>query len=412
MTAAQADPARIEALVRYFDVPANKATILSVSDETRYAWRHMSNFFPTELVLRDGPVRTLPEAADPAIGGLPVTFADGSATTVDGWFDASTMDAMIVLHGGAVVHERYKAMRPFDRRAWFSCSKVIVGTMMALLEHEGRIDVSKPVTAFLPELAGSVWDTVAVEAALDMATGLDSTEHEEPDARTNPARGWYRWAASIGLFGDVEARGETPVEVLRSMQRRRPPHEVFEYNSINTWVCQMIVESLAGQTLAEVFGERVWRRIGAQGDGYLVLGRQGRALGFGFMNATLRDLARFGTVFTPGGVAPDGQPLLPEAVRERPHTGLRPGMYGGGAFGSVFSRDFPLPGIANRWQWDIVTPDGDQFKAGLAGQGLYVSAPRDSVVAFFSTGTQRDEVLGAWVARTITRSFAPGRSAP
>ncbi len=32
MTAAQADPARIEALFRYFDVPANKAAILSVSD--------------------------------------------------------------------------------------------------------------------------------------------------------------------------------------------------------------------------------------------------------------------------------------------------------------------------------------------------------------------------------------------
>ncbi|MCA8880786.1 MAG: beta-lactamase family protein [Rhodobacteraceae bacterium] len=400
-----ADPARIETLFRFFDTPSNKASILSVSDETRYAWRHMSNFFPTEQVLRDGPVRQLPERPDPAIARLVVRFADGSVATVDDYFAASTMDAMVVLRGGDVVYERYKSLRPIDKRAWFSCSKIIVGTLMALLEHEGRIDVSKPVSVYLPDLVGSVWDSVLVEAALDMATGLDSTEHEEPDARTNPARGWYRWAASIGLFGDVEARNETPVDVLRGMTRRRAAHEVFEYNSINTYVCQMIIEKLAGLPLAEFFGSRIWRRIGVQGDGYLVVSKQGRALGFGFMNSTLRDLARFGLIFTTDRVAPGEAPILPDAVLARVHSGLRPGMYDKGAFGRVFRKDFPLPGIANRYQWDIVTPDGDQFKAGFAGQGLYVSRPRDSVVAFFSTGTQRDEALAAWVARTITQSF-------
>lgn len=128
-------------------------------------------------------------------------------------------------------------------------------------------------------------------------------------------------------------------------------------------------------------------------------------MGFGFMNSTLRDLGRYGMVFTPSIIKLCESPIIPEAAARKVHTGLRPEMYAKGAFGASFEKEFTLPGLANRWQWDIVTPDGDQFKAGLGGQGLYVSAPQDSVVVFFSTGTQRDEGLGAWTARTITQSF-------
>ena len=106
------------------------------------------------------------------------------------------------LHQGKVVYERYKTMRPFDKHNLFSSGKVIAGTMVALLEYEGKVDVKKPVSDYVPQLKGSDWDKVTVEETLDMATGLDSTEHEEPndDARVNPAHGWYEWAVSIGLF--------------------------------------------------------------------------------------------------------------------------------------------------------------------------------------------------------------------
>lgn len=390
---------------RHEDILANRPLVLSTGPHSEYLWSHLSSYYGTDLVLRDGPIFDVPERHDPAIGKIVVPFADGTRATVDDHFDTSTMAAMIVLRGGELVYERAKSLRTFDKRVWFSCSKTIVATMAAMLEAEGRLDIAAPVASYLPELAGSAWDEVTVEQALDMATGLDATEHEEPDARTNPERGWYRWAVSIGLFdgpGDL-ARG--PLDVLRRMSRRRPPHEAFEYNSINTFVCQMIVEAIAGMPLAELFGERIWRRIGAQGDGYLALSRQGRAMGFGFMNSSLRDLARYGMIVTPSQSKLSATPILPEAAAARIHQDLRPDMFARGAFGSALAAEFPLAGIANRYQWDLVTPDGDQFKAGLAGQGLYVSAPQDTVVAFFSTGSQRDEGLGAWTARSITQAF-------
>jgi len=397
---------QIESIYAYFHDPAHSAEIQMASDKTQYVWQHMSNYYPTEQVLRDGPIHELPEHLDPAIGNIDVKFSDGTAKAVDEYFDMSTMDAMLVLRAGTVVYERYKTMRPFDKHNWFSCTKSTVAVSLALLEHEGKVDVMKPVPHYLAELAGSVWDTVTVEQTLDMATGLDSTEHEEADARTNPARGWYKWAMSIGVLAPVGGFDQSPVEVLRGMKRTKPGHEVFEYNSIDTYVCQKIVETITQKPLAEFFGDRVWRRIGAQNDAYIGLDKQGHALGFGFMNSTLRDLARYGMIYTPSSGKLSADPIVPEAVIRKFQTGLRPEMYSKGAMGAPIQKEFfTLPGLANRYQWDIVTPDGDLFKAGVGGQGLWVSPSHDGVVVFFSTGTQADETLGAWVGRHITQTF-------
>ncbi|MEO1103788.1 MAG: hypothetical protein AAFW98_08700, partial [Pseudomonadota bacterium] len=108
----------------------------------------------------------------------------------------------------------------------------------------------------------------------------------------------------------------------------------------------------------------------------------------------------------PTGVPESDPPIVLPAVIERFKTGLRPQMHGKGVMGAPFDAAFhTVPGLANRYQWDVVTPDGDLFKAGLGGQGLYVSGRHDAVVVFFSTGTFEDEAAGAWVARTITDSL-------
>lgn len=394
-----------EEIYTFFQDIANMPQIQVASDKTYYAWQNFSQYFHTTQVLRDGPISKLHEKPDHHIGELSVTFADGTVKTVDDYFKTSTMDAMIVLHKDHIVYEQYKTMRSLDQHLWFSCSKSIIGTLLALLEHEGKIDVSKMVTEYVPELAGSEWDTVTVEQTADMATGLDSTEHEVPDARTNPAQGWYQWAVSIGLFEDSKNLNETPFDVLKRMKRTKLGHEVYEYNSINTFTLQCIIENVTGVPLAELFAERIWRPIGAQGNGYYIMNKQGHALGFGFMNSTLRDLARYGMAFTSSQKKLNKETIIPKAVWEKFHTGLRPEMFDKGVYGSDTHKDFPLPGISNRYQWDIITPDGDQFKSGVGGQGVYISVPQDTVVAFFSTGTQRDEALGAWVARTITQKF-------
>jgi hypothetical protein len=58
--------------------------------------------------------------------------------------------------------------------------------------------------------------------------------------------------------------------------------------------------------------------------------------------------------------------------------------------------------ISNNRQWDDVFPDGDMFKLGFMGQGLYVSPDRDLVISYFSTNP--DTNPGQGYMRPIVKS--------
>ena len=68
----------------------------------------------------------------------------------------------------------------------------------------------------------------------------------------------------------------------------------------------------------------------------------------------------------------------------------------------MFPEDLPRH---NTYQWDFVMPDGDFFKAGHCGQGLYISPERDVVVAFFGSGDDPSIVVSLKLARAIAKSF-------
>jgi len=398
----------IRSIFSYFHTPENVVQIQVASDKTRYVWQNLSGFQHTMQILRDGPISELPEKIDLQIGKVEFTRSSGERESVDRHFDASNMDGLLVLQAGNVVFERYKTMRLFDKHQWFSSGKVVAGTTVALLGHEGKVDVKKPVSGYVPQLKGSDWDKVTVEETLDMATGLDSTEHEEPndDARSNPARGWYKWAVSIGLFEDKDHLNQSPYDILRNMKKVKPGHTAFEYNSINTFVLELIVNEIAGKTINEVFGDRVWRKIGAQNDAFVGVTKYGLGNSWGFMNSTLRDMGRFAMLFTPSWNKVSRERIIPAALLETIQHGGRPDIYLEGFVGKEMQASFPdIKGLTNRYQWDIVFPDGDIHKAGVGGQGIYISPSADTVVVWFSTGKQEEEIL----ARAIVQHLGKAR---
>jgi CubicO group peptidase (beta-lactamase class C family) len=127
----------------------------------------------------------------------------------------------------------------------------------ALLEEQGKIDFKKPVPFYIEELKGSDWDETTGEDALDMANGLDSTEHNEElqDTRTDPDRGYFKWSVTLGFLINPDQKEKDPIEVLGSMKRKYPGHTAFEYNSINTFVMNRINERIGGKPINELFSE-------------------------------------------------------------------------------------------------------------------------------------------------------------
>lgn len=394
----------------FFNQPENMVKIQFPSAETRYAWVNMSKFYHTAQVARSGQVSELPYAIDNNINSVQyMNNRDAKNITVDEHFDSKPIDAMVVIKGGKVVFERYKTMRPEDKHLWMSVSKVTGSTMLAFLEQEGKVDVKKPVSDYLVELKGSVWDTVKVEEALDMATGLNGTEHDEAEqnSRTDPDQIWYRWAAtdSIGVLPDARGRNEDWVDVLSQMERKTPGHQKFEYNSINTFVINQITERVSGQPLYQQFAERIWSKMGMEHDTYYMVSESGNTIGFMGVNSTLRDLARFGMAFTPSSEKIAGEKVIPETIMERINERNYIEQYDKGFLGKKLSKSFADDAgqISNRYQWDAVTSEGDMYKAGVGGQGIYISPSTDTVVAWFATGDGNDQEES--MARAIVQSL-------
>jgi CubicO group peptidase (beta-lactamase class C family) len=120
----------------------------------------------------------------------------------------------------------------------------------------------------------------------------------------------------------------------------------------------------------------------------------GIALGHGLLSTTLRDLARFGMLYTPSWNKVASEQVVTPEILKRIQDGVRSReFYRNGFDGPVFvTRLNDDTMISNSHQWDAVWPDGDLWKAGLMSQVIYVSPKRDLVIAFFSANGPDDSI--------------------
>ena len=146
-------------------------------------WNNLNlyKFVPTVVVHRDGPVRELAGRPNPAIGAFEVETR-GGRMPFQAFLDSesSTTMSVLVLHRGDLVFEAYPRQQPHDRPLFWSVTKALVSTVLAILEDRGEVDVEKPVDHYIPRLEGSVYGDVRIRDVLDMASGNDC-----PDAYEN-----------------------------------------------------------------------------------------------------------------------------------------------------------------------------------------------------------------------------------
>jgi CubicO group peptidase (beta-lactamase class C family) len=269
-----------------------------------------------------------------------------------------------------------------DLHLYMSVSKVLASTLIALLEDRGQVDVLKPVDAYLPALAGSGWAGVPVRDVLDMASGIDCLELEE-GAYSNPATCYYQFEASLGYLRPTAATPDSPFDYIRSLKSHRPPGESYEYTSVDTFVLGWLAEAVMGRGYAQLLSTEIWQKMGAESAALIAAPRCGVPVAHAGVSSTLRDLARFGLLFTPTGRA-GKDPLISDRYLANIQTRGRPEVFRA-APDDKFRYVDGEPARHNSYQWDFVLNDGDFFKGGFGGQGLYISPSRDLVIAFFGT---------------------------
>jgi CubicO group peptidase (beta-lactamase class C family) len=348
--------------------------------QIRWTLSHMRELVPTVGVWRgETPPSALgqPRPADEAaIDSLAFTDMQGRARRWDEALHDTYTDGILVLHRGRCVYQRYfGALQPQVPHSCFSITKSYAATLAATLVHEGVLDEAKRVPHYLPEMHGTAYADATLRELLDMQIGVAYSElYADPNAQI------WDYARAGGLRprppgysgpGDFYA-------YLASLRKDGEHGQAFAYKTVNTELLCWLMKRATGQPLAEMLSERIWSQLGCEQDGYLTVDSIGVPMGGGGLNASLRDMARFGELMLREGDW-NGRQLVPAAVVADIRRGSDPAKFAKAGYTL-------LPGYSYRSMWWVTHNELDAFEGrGIHGQRLYVAPKAEMVVARFAS---------------------------
>jgi CubicO group peptidase (beta-lactamase class C family) len=346
--------------------------------QIRWSFSNFRELVPTARVSRgSGPVAKLPVALRTDLDAL--TFIPMGRTTPMTWaaaVEAVYADAVLVLHKGRIVHERYYGVMNADQpHIAMSVTKSYVGTLTEMLIADGVIDEAAPVSRYIPELATSGFGDATVRQVLDMTTGISYSE-DYTDPNADVAK--YAVAAGMRPAPPGYAGPRAIYDYLPSVAKQGAHGAQFTYKTVNTEVLSWIIARVTGKRPHVVLSERIWSKLGAEHDADVVVDSAGAPALGGGLNPTLRDMARFGEAMRLGGRF-NGQQIIPAAVVARIREGASKDDFAKAGYKT-------LPGWSYKSQWWVShNAHGAYMARGIHGQAIYIDPKAEMVIVRFAS---------------------------
>jgi len=345
--------------------------------DSRYIFIHFSEFWPHSVINRAGPITELPLATREDVANFITKTPQGELPLKD-YVRSANVNGVVILHKGKIVFEDYPRMFPSDKHVYMSVSKTFVSTAIAILEDQKLIETEKTIDYYFPKLQGSDWEGIRVIDILDMSSGIDCPDDMESRNSCFQtswlAYGWPSQNKSI----------EDPLDNFKTLHANRAAGQNFEYADINPLILTLLVEKVSGKRFTDFITQNIWQPMGAEADALFLNGAYGRvATPLGF-SSTLRDFARYGKLFTPSGRKITNKAISEAYIKKIQKEG-RPEILNATGPLDLYIYDAPKtkehltdnePVSHATYQWDAVMRDGDFFKGGSGGQGLYISPTR------------------------------------
>ena len=339
-----------------------------------WAFKNMDKVFATAVISKGKRIRTL-QTKLKTLDNLAIEQEDGQRLAYRDHLSANQTDGLLVLHKGIIVAEEYLGnMQAESYHNWFSMAKSFTALTVGVLAAEGKIDLEQQTLHYMPELAGTAWEGTTVQMVMDMTVGLKFNEDYH-----DPESDLYQFgrAARFTEFENLPSKFDSVLDYLKTVKKEGEHDEVFHYVSLNTEVLGMIISKVSGRKPAELMSEKIWSKLGAQRDAYIVEDPTGLQLVSAAVNSTLRDVARFGQMVLQGGKY-NGEQIIPKEFIEIIKKGGSAEKFAPSKRGQQFSGF----SYTNQW-WH--TDDSALFAKGLFGQWLYIDPQREVVIAKFST---------------------------
>jgi CubicO group peptidase (beta-lactamase class C family) len=345
----------------------------------RWAFQHVRELIPTARIpCGDGPAWELPRA-ERDLGGIPFRTEHFGESTVGDLLGRTYTDGFLVIHQGQIVTEQYfNGLRPDTPHLLMSVSKSIAGLLAGALAGRGALDVSAPVEAVVPQLAGTSFAGSTVQQLLDMRTGTRFGEdYDDPESEIAMTDRIYGWRPDDG-----KPRPASALEYFATLTNDGPHGGPFRYRSILIDVLAWVLEQAGRGRFHDLVARELWEPMGAEFDAEITVDGHGNCLADGGISATLRDTGRLGLLaLRRGRVA--GAQVIERSWFDDTITGASDGVAafraGDGATG------YP-PGAHYRNCWWVTEPARPAFNAaGINGQHVFVHFPSRTVVVKLSS---------------------------
>ena len=336
---------------------------------SKYSFRYMSEFFPVGVINKS--LQTYEFRINPkkSIVNINVT-SKSEKLSLEQYLNKRHISSFIVVHKGSVVYEKYFSMLSEDQHTLQSITKVITSLLITNLINEKKINIDHSIDKYITELKGSDWDGITVRDILHMRSGMDSKSIDfESGPFTNPQHKNYQLESALGAVPKVDNTPISAYEFIKGLKKDKDAGLAAEYSNINTFVLGWLAEKVTRKRYVDLVSERIWKPMGASSNAYVCLSDKGLAWTHGGISATLRDLARFGTLFTKSEIQKRKESLISfSQIKEM--------------FDAKPIED-PIAPFKWAYQWDIAS-NGIIMKGGFGGQVLLVHPEKEIVIAYFN----------------------------
>ncbi len=366
-------------LMQGFPPPPDKLVTLATTTKFpngRWAFHHLRELGPTVNVWRGAqPPSVLPsEPRD--LDGVALADDKGQPITVAAWQKATYTDGLLVLHKGKVVYEKlYAGMAAEQPHAMWSMSKSFTGLLATMLIQDGTLDPNAAIAQYLPELATSAWGDATLQQTLDMTTGLNYHE-----VYTDPKSELFQYLFATGLIPAPATYGgpRSVPDFLKTVTKEGGHGAGFQYKSVDTEVIGWVLQRVTGKSFADLVSEKIWRGIGAEQDAFVWVDPRGAQVTSIGLNATLRDLGRFGEMLRNDGKAGGRQVVAKAVIDELRKGGDRDKFKASG-------QDIRA-GYSYHNQWWISHDASGTFEAkGLNSQHIHINPAAGLVIVKLSS---------------------------
>jgi CubicO group peptidase (beta-lactamase class C family) len=292
----------------------------------------------------------------------------------------------LVVRGKQVLFERYHdGWTRSSLSQSFSMGKSFVSMLIGAAIDDGYIhSVNDPVTGYIPELAKGGFSDVTIEDLLQMRSGSNYVEDENP----------FGVHARFTYTPDVESE----VLDLRVEHGGHP----WSYKSGDTAILTLVLDrALTPKTVTDYTQEKLWSPLRMESSGLWMIDRPGGLeKTWSCMAATARDYAKLGRLYLMRGRF-RGERIIPASWVQR---SVEQGFTGE----SVLNEHHKMMGVwsYNYHWWLVSAEDRDYMAAGHDGQFVYVNPTTNSVIVRLGKG-QGDLMQADWIKlfQEVSRSL-------